>query len=78
MLVKIAKLWRAKFKKMRRLGGGRKFWGKRRINRIYSQHSGKLESYERTVYGVLLMVEDKGFQEPKPSGAAQREDFDCR
>ena len=56
MLVEIAKLWRAKFRKMRRLGGGRKFWGKRRINRIYSQHSGKPESYERTVYGVLLMV----------------------
>ncbi len=56
MLVEIAKLWRAKFRKMRRLGGGRKFWGKRRINRIYSQHSRKPESYERTVYGVLLMV----------------------
>ena len=41
---------------MRRLGGGRKFWGKRRINRIYSQHSRKPENYERTVYGVLLMV----------------------
>ena len=49
-------MWRAKFRKMRRLGDSRKFWGKRRINRIYSQHSGKLESYERTVYGVLLMV----------------------
>ena len=34
MLVEIAKLWRAKFRKMRRLGGGRKFWGKRRIKRI--------------------------------------------
>ena len=49
-------MWRAKFRKIKRLGGGRKFWGKRRINRIYSQHSGKLKSYERTVYGVLLMV----------------------
>ena len=52
--------------------------GKRRINRIYSQHSRKLESYERTVYGVLLMFEDRGFQEPIPSGTAQREDFDCQ
>ncbi len=40
---------------------------------IFRKDSGKPESYERTVYGVLLMVEDKGFQEPIPSGAAQRE-----
>ena len=45
---------------------------------IFRKDSGEPESYERTVYGVLLMVEDKGFQEPIPSGAAQREDFDCR
>ncbi len=45
---------------------------------IFRKDSGKPDSYERTVYGVLLMVEDKGFQEPVPSGAAQREDFDCR
>ncbi len=46
MPVEIAKIWRAKFRKMRRPGGGR----------IYSQHTGKLESYERVVYGVFLMV----------------------
>ncbi len=40
---------------------------------IFRKDSGEPESYERTVYGVLLIVEDKGFQEPIPSGAAQRE-----
>ena len=39
---------------------------------IFRKDSGKPDSYERTVYGVLLMVEDKGFQEPIPSGAVQR------
>ena len=54
--MEIAKIWRAKFRKMRRLGGGRRFWVRRKVNRIYSQHTGRLESYERVVYGVLLMV----------------------
>ncbi|GEM_PF-4697404 len=50
MLIETAKLWRAKFR------GGKRFWIKRKINRIYSQHTNRFESHERTVYVVLLMV----------------------
>ncbi len=91
MPVEIAKPWRARFKKMRRL---RK--ALREDKQDLQSESRKPESCEGPVYGVIPMVVveassgkvvdirfhpaslDKGFQEPIPQGVAHREDFDCR